>query len=116
MAPFASHVLQGLEKLNELDIDFVCTSHGPVLTRGQWLDHNKARYLEWATPAKHDKLQIPIFYCSAYGNTERLSRHVERGIKRALPNAEVTVYDLVDADSAEMSEQLRNWEKILQRR
>jgi flavorubredoxin len=32
--PFKKYVNDGLDKLSKLDCDFICTSHGPVLTKG----------------------------------------------------------------------------------
>jgi flavorubredoxin len=106
MAPFAPHVLIGLQKLEALDANFVCTSHGPVLTKGHWLDRNKKHYLKWASIARPSHKQIPIFYCSAYGHTRLLANHVERGIRRGLPTAQVRVFDLVNANLAQMAEAL----------
>lgn len=31
--PFPSYVRKGLDKIEGLDIDFICTSHGPILTK-----------------------------------------------------------------------------------
>jgi flavorubredoxin len=32
-SPFKKYVNDGLDKLNKLDCDFICTSHGPILTK-----------------------------------------------------------------------------------
>ena len=32
--PFKPYVLQGMEKIAELEIERICTSHGPILTKG----------------------------------------------------------------------------------
>jgi flavorubredoxin len=99
-------VLKGLEKLDALDAQFACTSHGPVLTKGFWLDRIKQHYLQWAGAQRPAEKQIPIFYCSAYGNTDRLARHIEHGIKKALPSATVEVFDLVETDLSVAAELL----------
>jgi flavorubredoxin len=105
-APFKPSVLKGLEKLDALDATFACTSHGPILTKGHELERTKERYRQWATKGPCDHRRIPLFYCSAYGNTERLATHVARGVLRSQSDADVTCYDLVKHDLSELSELL----------
>jgi flavorubredoxin len=102
-APFKPFVLKGLEKLAALDADYACTSHGPILTRTCELERIKAHYHTWATEEPRAYKRIPLFYCSAYGNTEQLATHVARGLLRAQPAAEVTCYDLVKHDLARLA-------------
>jgi flavorubredoxin len=92
--PFGPYVLKGLEKLEGLDVTWCCPSHGPILTAGCEYEHNRQRYREWATPKARSNKRIPVFYVSAYGNTERLAARVARGLLAALPDAEVACYDL----------------------
>jgi flavorubredoxin len=106
-------VLKGLEKLEGLDAAYVCTSHGPILTKGHELEHTKARYREWATEAPRERRRIPLFYCSAYGNTARLATHVARGLLRSQPEAEIVRYDLVRHDLAEMTARLNECDAFL---
>jgi flavorubredoxin len=112
-SPFKPYVLKGLEKLEALDADFACTSHGPILTKGFELDKNKARYLTWAAADPCKTTRIAVFYCSAYGNTERLATHVARGLRKALPDAEVTCYDLVEHDLAACGARLNECDAFL---
>ncbi|MCL2882275.1 MAG: FprA family A-type flavoprotein [Coriobacteriia bacterium] len=102
MRPFLPSVRDGLGKLRALDLDYACVSHGPILTRGCELDRQIERYGAWSAEAVRDRLCIPVFYCSAYGNTTALAERVAVGIRAALPEAEVGLYDLVDHDLAEM--------------
>jgi flavorubredoxin len=92
--PFKPYVLKGLTKLDALDAEFVCPSHGPVLTKGVMLEEVKKDYLDWSTPATREHKYIPIFYCSAYGNTGRLARAMADGISETLPDAKVEVLDI----------------------
>ncbi|MCL2883564.1 MAG: FprA family A-type flavoprotein, partial [Coriobacteriia bacterium] len=68
-SPFIEYVQKGLAKIDGLDIEHVCTSHGPILTKGVLLEEVVRRYHAWSDPVKHDVLQVPVFYCTAYGNT-----------------------------------------------
>ncbi|MEW9096207.1 MAG: FprA family A-type flavoprotein [Clostridiaceae bacterium] len=75
MAPFSKFVLAGLNKIKDLKFDLVATSHGPI--------HNKeniAKYMEmyrkFATEAENLEDCIPVFYISAYGNTEAMAHYI----------------------------------------
>jgi len=102
--PFKPYVLKGLEKMEGLDINFACTSHGPILTKGGSLEEVRADYLRWATPAIRFNKLIPVFYVSAYGNTQQLAQAVARGVLSVIPDAKVACYDLNEHDSAKMGE------------
>ncbi|MDR3308302.1 MAG: MBL fold metallo-hydrolase, partial [Coriobacteriales bacterium] len=78
--PFKPFVLKGLEKMEGLDVEFACTSHGPILTRGCMLEEVKADYLRWASPEVRFNKLIPVFYVSAYGNTQLLAEAAARGV------------------------------------
>ncbi|MDR3315038.1 MAG: flavodoxin domain-containing protein, partial [Coriobacteriales bacterium] len=102
-SPFKSYVLEGLEKLGALDVELACTSHGPILTRGHEYEKNIERYRSWATPDPCAHKRIPVFYCSAYGNTEQLATHVAHGVSQAQPTAEVRCYDLIEHPLSELT-------------
>jgi flavorubredoxin len=93
-APFASHVRNGLAKIEGLDIRMALTGHGPVLTRGAYLEKVIGWYGEWSNPAERERPLIPIFYATAYGNTASIAQRVKLGINKALPDAECEAYDL----------------------
>lgn len=98
--PFPSYVQKGLEKIKDLDIQYVCNSHGPVLTKGGMLEQVKAKYMEWSTPVQRPNKLIPVFYVTAYGNTEQLAKAAVDGIKSVLPDAQVDMYNIIDHDIA----------------
>lgn len=111
--PFKPYVLKGLEKLNMLDADYVCTSHGPILTKGVFLETAKSRYEEWSRPVIHTEKQIPIFYCSAYGNTGLLAEKISEGIHSALKNACVNIYDINENDIGELKMKMNDSDAFL---
>jgi flavorubredoxin len=45
-SPFIKDVKYGLNKLKEIDIDFACVSHGPILTKGCKLEKIVSLYDE----------------------------------------------------------------------
>ena len=104
--PFGSYVLKGLEKIKDLDIDFVCPSHGPIITRGCRLDYVRECYERWSQPIVHETKVIPIFYTSAYGNTRLIAQAIEKGIRSVLPDADTETYDIIDYDMGSLGRML----------
>jgi len=102
MSPFMPSVRDGLEKLGALDIDYACVSHGPILTRGCELERQIKRYAEWSADVARTRPLVPVFYCSAYGNTAALAERTCAGIRAAAPQADVELYDLIEYDLDEL--------------
>ena len=100
--PFCGHVQKGLQKLDGFDIQRVCPSHGPVLTRGGRLEYALENYRVWSLPQINSQFTLPIFYCSAYGNTERTGRAIREGILAAKPRVLCELYDLTGCGMAAM--------------
>ena len=100
--PFPKYVLAGLDKLDQIAHDTVCTSHGPVLTQSGYLPAVKEYYRRMSTPLPKETVEIPIFYTSAYGYTAQLAQAMEEGIHRVLPKAKVNLYNLIEQDMAQM--------------
>jgi flavorubredoxin len=94
-SPFKQNVLAGLAKLNEVDAEIICPSHGPILTQ-PFIDAQKEKYYEWSTPKKNTTLTVPVFYTSAYGCTKALAEQIALGVQEADQSAMVTLYDLLD--------------------
>lgn len=104
MGPFKPYMLKAVQRVRELDVDLICTGHGPVLDAKipEILD----LYEKWCTVVNpnHEKTVI-IPYVSAYGYTEQLSKEIARGIRESGP-VEVRCYDLVETDPAEVAKEL----------
>ncbi|MDR0914036.1 MAG: FprA family A-type flavoprotein [Oscillospiraceae bacterium] len=112
-APFKPYVLSGLDILNSLDVEIVCPSHGPVLTSGGNLNTVKDAYLEWSTVVERENVLIPIFYCSAYGNTKKIAQAVQKGILQIFPNAECETYNIKNHNIAELAGLLNGCDAFL---
>jgi flavorubredoxin len=111
--PFKPFVIKGLDKLNALDADFTCTSHGPILQKGGFLEAAKERYALWSLPQTREHKYIPIFYCSAYENTEKLAIKIADGIKSVLPDADVETYDANENPMADLGAKINNCDAFL---
>ena len=100
--PFKPYVLKGLEKIQDLDLEFVCPSHGPVLTRDCRIPYVKEMYAKWSQPVKNETPLIPVFYVTAYGNTGLVAEAIAKGIRSVLPQAQVETYDVIHHDFAKL--------------
>lgn len=79
MGPFKKFVLMGLDKIKNLEIECIATSHGPVHMEN--IDKILDLYREWATEEEIDEKRIEIFYISAYGNTEEMAKFLKEKIE-----------------------------------
>lgn len=102
-SPFKPYVLKGLGKIAHLDIDFAATSHGPVLSKAGLLPEVMEKYREWSTPVVRENKLIPVFYCSAYGNTRQIAKAIATGILQEIPSATVQTYDIIKHEMGELS-------------
>ncbi|SDN21007.1 FprA family A-type flavoprotein [Acetanaerobacterium elongatum] len=112
-SPFKPYVLKGIEKMEHLGAEFVCTSHGPVLTAQGSLAANIEKYRLWSTPTLHEYKRIPIFYCTAYGNTEQLAKAMREGILEVIPDAVVNMYNIIENDMHMLQAQLNDADAFL---
>lgn len=106
--PFPSYVQNGLNIIKNFDIEYVCNSHGPILTKGCRLDYCMQKYDEWSQPHKNAVKTVPVFYCSAYGNTGLIAKAIASGILEQIPDADVTVYDINEHNMAGLQAVLNN--------
>lgn len=112
-SPFKSYVLNGLSKLSDLDVDLACTSHGPILQKDVFYETAKARYEKWSTTEISHNKKIPIFYCSAYGNTATLAVKIAEGIKSVFEDVAVDLFDLTTTDPCSLSGRMNNADAFL---
>lgn len=104
MAPFKSFLLQGIAKIEDLEIETICLGHGPVLVQDPW--KNVEIYKKWALESNpNTKKTVVIPYVSAYGYTGEIARKIEEGI-RAAGDIDVRTYDMVDADGKKVLDEL----------
>lgn len=112
-SPFKPYVLSGLSKLDDLNADTFCTSHGPILHKGAYYDRARQLYEQWSNCSPADTKYIPIFFCSAYGNTGLLAKNIAEGIISVLSDATVELFDLTEADSCALSAKVNNASALL---
>lgn len=98
MRPFKTFALEAMDKIEDLEVDIVCPSHGPV--HKEDFKNTKAIYRKWATAEKREK-RVLVGYLSCYGYTRSMAEEVYKGIKDSGVAA-----DLIDL-SGDVSELVR---------
>lgn len=105
LGPFKPFMLKALDKVDKLDVDMICTGHGPVLDCR--IDEIKKIYREWCQVINpNTKKTVVIPYVSAYGYTEQIGREIKKGIQSA-GDIEVKLFDMVEADKEEVLREIR---------
>ncbi len=100
MRPYKEYALKALQKLDLLDINIICPSHGPIL-RGNAKSYME-RYREWSQPvSKNKKELVLVVYGTAYGNTAKLAKAFGRGAQEA--GARVAMLDIGDVSPMEIN-------------
>ncbi len=89
-------VVNGLKRLETLDVDMICTGHGPVLD--SHIDEIVAKYNEWCEAPVKEKKNVVIPYVTAYGYTGMLAEALAKGLREN--GVDVALYDMVEEKDA----------------
>ncbi|MHC4644541.1 MAG: FprA family A-type flavoprotein [Planctomycetota bacterium] len=102
MMPFRTPIKKNLEKMKDLQIDMIASSHGPVYDKPQFIIE---AYKDWVGDGVRNEVVLP--YVSMHGSTGKMVEHfvdalIERGITVRQFNLAVTdigklAISLVDA-------------------
>lgn len=110
LGPFKSYMQKAIEKVKALDLDLICTGHGPVLDSK--IDELIATYETWSkreNPNPNKTVVIP--YVSAYGYTKAMAESIAKGIKSE--GVDVLLVHLVDDDCSGLADALLYADGIL---
>ena len=101
MRPFRDKVLLAVDKISALDIDVICTGHGPVLRT------DPRKYVElyrtWSEEPDEGRVKplVAVFYSGDYGNVAQMADQIARGLAAA--GAEPALRDVTTIKSGEVS-------------
>lgn len=109
-SPFKPYVLAGLNKIDDLDISFICPSHGPVLS--ETARERMADYRNWSEPKKKTSKLFVILYASAYKCTKLLAEAAYNAVKQE-PGVNAELFDIVDTDLALIAEKIANADALM---
>lgn len=115
LKPFSRFMLKAIEKIQPLDIDYICPGHGPLhkkeIKAAISLSSEYAEEYMQITQKGRGK-NILIAYVSAYGYTREAAEIVAGGI-REVGSIEVDVVDIENITPAELESKLVASEGIL---
>lgn len=107
LKPFSKFMLKAIEKIRPLDINTICTGHGPIL-RSNW-----KKYVDLSEEYAQNALKLPerqrvfIPYVSAYHKTGLIAENIAKGIKQA-GDIEVDVIDIENTPIGELDAKVSN--------
>ncbi len=103
VSPFKPKVLEAIDKVKKLDLDFdmICPGHGPILRDNPFA--NIALYEKWAREPEYDGKKVTVYYVSAYGNTKKAAERIacdlrQKGLRAYTVNATDVTKEDVDID------------------
>ncbi len=100
LKPYARFMIKAIEKIRPLEINAICTGHGPLLT------HDWKKYVNLSEEYALEAMKLPqknrifIAYVSAYGKTKMLAEAIAEGVKQ---NADIEV-DICDIEEFTFSQ------------
>ena len=99
MMPFREIIKRNIEKVEELEIEIIAPSHGPIYTNPSLIID---AYKSWIFDEAKDKVLVP--YVSMHGSTEALVRDLEKKLKEN--NIETVLVNLEKEDLGAVAEHL----------
>lgn len=111
LGPFRSYVVEGLDKIKDLEIDMICPGHGPLIRKDvqRYID----LYREWSAPLPEKARPLIIMaHVSAYGYTRMLADSIAEGIE-AMGDFDLKRYDLVETEIDQVMAQLAGADGLL---
>jgi len=103
LSPFKKFYLQAIEKIEKLEIDMICTGHGPIIDEDPWKIIKLSK--EYSTEVNPNDGKVVVMpYVSAYGYTKQLAETIKKGIEEA--GLKVELYDMETSDINEVLDRI----------
>lgn len=112
MGPFKPFMLKAMDKIKDLNLNYICPGHGLVLDNSN-IEKFINLYREWCQPTKREKQSIVIPYVTAYGYTETIAQAIKKGIESVGFDVDILMYDLVTADMNEVLKEINECSGLL---
>ncbi len=107
LKPFSKFMLKAIDKIRPLEINVICTGHGPIL-RSNW-----KKYVDLSEEYAKNAIKLPeaqrvfIPYVSAYQKTGLIAESIAKGIRQA-GDIEVDVMDIETTPIGELDAKVAN--------
>ncbi len=99
LKPYSKFMLKAIEKIRPLEINAICTGHGPILTE-MWKHYvNLTEEYSLKANALPDSKRIMIAYVSAYQNTSIMAEKIAEGIREV----DYIITDICDLERMSLS-------------
>jgi len=95
MMPFRTMIKKHLERLDNLDIDIIAPSHGPLYNRPSFIIE---AYKDWSSDSVKNQVVIP--YVSMHGSTKAMVEYLSDALSKE--GIEVKLFNLEIADAGEL--------------
>lgn len=110
-SPFKPYVLKAIDKIKDLNIDYICPGHGPILRKN--IDKIISLYKEWSMPTPQNKKpKVTICYVSAYEYTASIAKKLSEAIT-SNNDIELKLYNVIHFDKNELLNELNTSDGIL---
>ena len=96
MMPFRKLITNHLKRLDELDIELIAPSHGPIYNEPEWIMN---AYKQWTDDVPKNEVVIP--YISMHGSTQRMVEYLVGSL--AARNVRVHPFDLAVTDIGKLA-------------
>jgi len=96
MGPFKPFVLKALDKIADLEIQFVVPGHGLIFDASNFCKY-KELYRKWSEETVQKDLDVVIGYVSAYGYTKKIAEKIEAVVTAAgkkVESIDLATYDI----------------------
>jgi flavorubredoxin len=106
LKPFSKFFINAIGKISPLEIDVICTGHGPILrTNHQNIINKTKRLCEEFLENYPEKNRILIAFVSAYGYTKTIAEKLKEGAEK-VPGIMVDFCDIEKMDAETLGEKI----------
>lgn len=111
LGPFKPFMVKALNRIQDLEVELICTGHGPVIDCG--IDELMKQYREWSEGCEPNAQKTVVMpYVSAYGYTGLVAEAIAEGLRTA-GDINVLLYDMVEADADEVLKEIEKADGLL---
>jgi NADH oxidase (H2O-forming) len=112
LKPFSKFMLKAIEKIRPLEINGICTGHGPLLLTQwkKWVDISEKYATEALQTPQKNRVFIP--YVSAYHNTGKMAEMIAEGIKSS-GDFDVEVADIETMSLGDIDEKVAKSKAVI---
>ncbi len=111
ISPFKDHSLNAIKKIENLDYDIICPSHGPVLLNNA--KDTVERFREWSQDILdvNEQKRVIIAYVSAYGYTKELAEIAHETLQKN--DIDSRMFEITQYSDAELMEEINKADGVL---